>query len=47
MDVLIAGGRLIDGTGNPWCYADVALTGDRVSQIAPPGRPVYGPGRAG
>ena len=38
MDVLIRGGRLVDGTGNPWCYADVALAGERVAAIAPPGR---------
>jgi dihydroorotase/N-acyl-D-amino-acid deacylase len=38
MDLLITGGRVIDGSGNPWCYADVAVTGDRISHMAPPGR---------
>jgi dihydroorotase/N-acyl-D-amino-acid deacylase len=38
MDTLIAGGRLVDGTGNPWRWADVAITGDRISHVAPPGR---------
>lgn len=38
MDLLITGGRLIDGTGNPWCLADIAVTGDRISHVAPPGR---------
>jgi N-acyl-D-amino-acid deacylase len=38
VDTLIAGGRLVDGTGNPWCYADVGVTGERVSHVAPPGR---------
>jgi dihydroorotase/N-acyl-D-amino-acid deacylase len=37
-DVVLAGGRLVDGTGNPWVYADVALTGDRIAAVAPPGR---------
>lgn len=36
-DVLIRNGRVIDGTGNPWFYADVALEGDRITAIAPPG----------
>jgi dihydroorotase/N-acyl-D-amino-acid deacylase len=38
MDTLIVGGRLVDGTGNPWRWADVAIAGDRVSHVAPPGR---------
>ncbi|HEX2719306.1 MAG TPA: amidohydrolase family protein, partial [Gemmatimonadaceae bacterium] len=29
-DVLVRGGRVLDGTGNPWYYADVAITGDRI-----------------
>jgi N-acyl-D-aspartate/D-glutamate deacylase len=37
MDVLIVGGRVVDGSGNPWFYADVALSGDTVAAIAPPG----------
>ena len=37
-DVLIRHARLVDGTGNPWRHADVALAGDRVAAIAPPGR---------
>jgi len=37
-DVLIRGGKVIDGTGNPWFYGDVALSGDRVAAIAPAGR---------
>ncbi len=36
-DVLITGGRIIDGTGNPWFYGDVAISGDRIERIAPPG----------
>ncbi len=34
---LIRNARLVDGTGNPWQYGDLLLTGDRVEAIAPPG----------
>jgi N-acyl-D-amino-acid deacylase len=37
IDVLIRGARVIDGTGNPWFYGDLALAGDRVAAIAPAG----------
>ena len=39
-DVLIAGGRIVDGTGAPWFKGDIAISGDRivaVGQLA--GRP--------
>jgi dihydroorotase/N-acyl-D-amino-acid deacylase len=29
-DVLITGGRIVDGTGAPWFEGDVALSGDRI-----------------
>src|SRR5271166_5125066 len=32
-DVLIRNGRLIDGSGNPWIYADVGIVGDRVAFV--------------
>jgi len=32
-DVIIRGARLLDGAGNPWRYADVALTGDRIAAV--------------
>lgn len=38
IDALIRGARVVDGTGNPWRYGDVALAGGRVLDIAPPGR---------
>ena len=38
IDTLISGGRLVDGTGNPWCYGDVAIEGDRIADVAPPGQ---------
>ncbi len=30
-DILIRNGRVVDGAGNPWVYADIAITGDRIS----------------
>ena len=36
-DVVITGGRIVDGTGNPWFYGDVGIRGDRVARIAPRG----------
>jgi len=32
-DVLIRGGRVLDGTGTPWFYADVAINGDRIVAV--------------
>ena len=34
---LITNAKIVDGTGNPWFYGDVALAGDRIAAIAPPG----------
>ncbi len=36
-DVVITGGRIVDGTGNPWYYGDVGIRGDRIVRIAPRG----------
>src|SRR3989442_991586 len=36
-DVEIEGGRIVDGSGNAWFYGDLAITGDRIARIAPPG----------
>lgn len=37
MDLLIRDGLLIDGTGSPARHADVAVTGSRITAVAPPG----------
>ncbi len=34
-DIVITGGRIVDGTGNPWFYGDVGIRGDRIVRIAP------------
>lgn len=32
-DLLITGGRIIDGSGGPWYWADLAVQGDRIVEI--------------
>ena len=32
-DVLIRNGRVVDGSGNPWVYADVGIVGDRIAFV--------------
>jgi N-acyl-D-aspartate/D-glutamate deacylase len=32
-DLVIRGGRIVDGSGNPWFQGDVAIQGDRIVQI--------------
>jgi N-acyl-D-amino-acid deacylase len=32
-DILIRNGKIIDGSGNPWFYGDVAITGNRIVAI--------------
>jgi dihydroorotase/N-acyl-D-amino-acid deacylase len=36
-DVVIANGKVVDGTGNAWFYGDVGVTGDRITFVGPAG----------
>jgi len=36
-DVVIEGGRIVDGTGNAWYPGDVGIRGDRIAAVTPPG----------
>lgn len=36
-DLVVTGGRIVDGCGNPWYRGDVAVRGDRIAAIAAPG----------
>jgi len=36
-DVVITGGRIVNGTGNSWFYGDLAIRGDRIARITPAG----------
>lgn len=35
--VLITNGKIVDGTGNPWFYADLLIEGDVIAALAPAG----------
>jgi N-acyl-D-aspartate/D-glutamate deacylase len=37
-DVVIRGGRIVDGTGNPWFAGDVAIKGGRIAAVGSAGR---------
>lgn len=32
-DMVIMNGRIVDGSGNPWFYGDVAINGDRIVKV--------------
>ncbi len=34
-DLILRSGRIVDGTGNPWYRADLAVSGDTIARIAP------------
>jgi N-acyl-D-amino-acid deacylase len=44
-DILIRHARIVDGSGNPWFYGDLAIQGDRIAAITRPG--VIAPHQAG
>jgi len=33
-DLVIKHGKIVDGTGNPWYYGDVAVRGDKMQRSA-------------
>ncbi|MDQ1587117.1 MAG: N-acyl-D-amino-acid deacylase [Microbacteriaceae bacterium] len=37
VELVVSGGRLVDGTGNPWRYADVAVDRGRIVAVTAPG----------
>jgi N-acyl-D-aspartate/D-glutamate deacylase len=39
-DLVLRGGKIVDGTGNPWYRGDLAVRGDRIAAVGqvPPGR---------
>ncbi len=37
LDIVVAGGRIVDGCGNPWFRGDVGVRGRRIAAVAPPG----------
>lgn len=32
-DLVIRGGRIVDGTGNPWTHGDIAVRGERIVSV--------------
>lgn len=36
-DLIIEGGRIVDGTGAAWFYGDLGVVGDRIARVAPAG----------
>ncbi len=36
-DLLISGAKIVDGTGSPWFYGDLAVTAGKIAKMTPPG----------
>jgi N-acyl-D-amino-acid deacylase len=36
-EYVLANGRILDGSGNPWFYGDIGIREGRIAEIAPPG----------
>ncbi len=36
-DLLISGAKIVDGTGSPWFYGDLAVTAGKIARMTPPG----------
>lgn len=36
-DLVIEGGKIVDGSGNPWFLGDLAIRGDEIARVAPAG----------
>jgi len=36
-DIVLLGGKIVDGTGNAWFYGDLGIRGDRIARITPAG----------
>ena len=32
-DLVISNARIVDGTGNPWFYGDLAIKGERIARV--------------
>lgn len=45
-DLVLTGGRVVDGTGAAWFFGDVAIRGDRIARIAPAGALAEAPATA-
>jgi N-acyl-D-aspartate/D-glutamate deacylase len=44
-DVVIENARIVDGAGNSWFYGDLAIAGDRIARVSPPGALAQAPAR--
>src|SRR5690606_221433 len=37
-EIVIRNAKILDGTGNPWYYGDIVITGGKISEIVFPGK---------